>query len=52
MDYDGRAIAFSQGQTPRLFHPGAACNIKRWLRHTAWQLQNGLTAALSTATAN
>jgi transposase len=31
---------------------GAACNIKRWLRHTAWELQNGLTAALSAATAN
>ena len=31
---------------------GAACNIKRWLRHTAWELQNGLTAAQSAATAN
>ena len=31
---------------------GAACNIKPWLRYTAWELQNGLTAALSTATAN
>jgi len=31
---------------------GAACNIKRWLRHAAWELQSGLTAALSTATAN
>jgi len=31
---------------------GAACNIKRWLRHTAWELQNGWTSALSTATAN
>jgi hypothetical protein len=31
---------------------GAACNIKRWLRHTAWELQNGLTAALSAATAS
>jgi len=31
---------------------GAACNIKRWLRRTAWELQNGLNAALSTATAN
>ena len=31
---------------------GAACNIKRWLRRTAWELQNGWTTALSTATAN
>jgi len=31
---------------------GAASNVKRWLRHTAWELQNGLTAALSVATAN
>jgi hypothetical protein len=31
---------------------GAAGNIKRWLRHTAWELQNGLTAALSPATAS
>jgi hypothetical protein len=31
---------------------GAACNVKRWLRHTAWELQNGLTASLSVATAN
>jgi hypothetical protein len=31
---------------------GAACNIKRWLRHLAWELQNTLTAKLSTVTAN
>jgi hypothetical protein len=31
---------------------GAACNIKRWLRHRAWELQNTLTAKLSTVTAN
>jgi hypothetical protein len=31
---------------------GAACNIKRWLRRTAWELQNGLTANLSTVAAN
>jgi len=30
---------------------GAACNIKRWLRHTAWEMQNSLTAALNAATA-
>src|SRR5208282_2443856 len=30
----------------------AACNIKRWLRRTAWELRNGLTATLSPATAN
>jgi hypothetical protein len=30
----------------------AACNIKRWLRRTAWELQNGFTATLSPATAN
>ena len=30
---------------------GAACNIKRWLRRTAWELQNGATATLSTAPA-
>ena len=30
----------------------AACNIKRWLRRTAWELQNGLTATLNPATAN
>lgn len=31
---------------------GAACNIKRWLRRTAWELQNGLPAKLNTALAN
>jgi transposase len=31
---------------------GAACNVKRWLRRAAWQLQNGLTATLSAAVAN
>jgi hypothetical protein len=31
---------------------GAACNIKRWLRRTAWEWQNGLTAKLSIATAH
>jgi hypothetical protein len=31
---------------------GAACNIKRWLRRTAWEWQHGLTAQLSTATAH
>jgi hypothetical protein len=31
---------------------GAACNIKRWLRRTAWDLQNGLTAKLNTVLAN
>jgi hypothetical protein len=31
---------------------GAACNIKRWLRRTAWKLQNGLTANLNTVRAN
>jgi hypothetical protein len=30
---------------------GAACNIKRWLRRTAWELQSGLTATLSPAPA-
>lgn len=28
---------------------GAACNVKRWLRHAAWELQSGLTAKLSAA---
>ena len=31
---------------------GAACNIKRWLRRTTWELQNGLTATLSPAPAH
>ncbi|MGO9199376.1 MAG: transposase [Limisphaerales bacterium] len=31
---------------------GAAGNIKRWLRRLAWELQNTLTAKLSTGTAN
>jgi len=31
---------------------GAACNIKRWLRRAAWELQGGLTAKLSTAASN
>jgi transposase len=31
---------------------GAACNIKRWLRRTAWEWQNGLTAARPIAMAN
>ena len=31
---------------------GAACNIKRWLRRTAWELQNGLTATLNPAPAH
>jgi hypothetical protein len=30
---------------------GAACNVKRWLRRTAWELQSGLTATLSPAPA-
>jgi transposase len=30
---------------------GAACNIKRWLRRTAWELKNSLTATLDTVTA-
>jgi transposase len=28
---------------------GAACNVKRWLRRAAWELQSGLTAKLSAA---
>ena len=28
---------------------GAACNVKRWLRRAAWELQSGLTAQLSAA---
>jgi len=28
---------------------GAACNVKRWLRRAAWELQSGLTAKLSVA---
>ena len=43
--YRGLAKARLQG-----YFIGAACNIKRWLRHAAWELQNVLTAALSTAT--
>ena len=31
---------------------GAACNIKRWLRRAAWELQKGLTATLNPVTAN
>jgi hypothetical protein len=31
---------------------GAACNIKRWLRHAAWELQNSLTATLNPAPAH
>ncbi len=31
---------------------GAACNIKRWLRRTVWELQNGLTVAPSCAPAH
>jgi hypothetical protein len=31
---------------------GAACNIKRWLRRTAWELNNSLTATLHTVTAS
>ncbi|MGD1087069.1 MAG: transposase [Verrucomicrobiota bacterium] len=31
---------------------GAACNIKRWLRRLAWELQNTLIAKLSTVSAN
>jgi hypothetical protein len=30
---------------------GAACNIKRWLRRTAWEMQNALQATPSPATA-
>ena len=31
---------------------GAACNLKRWLRRAAWELQNGLTAKLNPVPAN
>jgi transposase len=31
---------------------GAACNVKRWLRRAAWELQSGLTVKLSAAPAN
>ena len=31
---------------------GAACNIKRWLRRAAWELQSGLTAQLNAVPAN
>jgi transposase len=31
---------------------GAACNVKRWLRRAAWELQSGLTAKLSAAPAS
>jgi transposase len=31
---------------------GAACNVKRWLRRIAWEMQNGLTAKLSAVAAN
>jgi hypothetical protein len=31
---------------------GAACNIKRWLRRAAWELQSGWTAQGSAAAAN
>ena len=45
--YRGLAKARLQG-----YFIGAACNIKRWLRRSAWELQNGSTAALNTATAS
>jgi hypothetical protein len=31
---------------------GAACNIKRWLRRTAWELQNAWAASLNPAPAH
>jgi transposase len=31
---------------------GAACNIKRWLRRTVWELNHSLTATLNTVTPN
>jgi hypothetical protein len=31
---------------------GAACNVKRWLRRAAWELESGLTAKLSAAPAS
>ena len=31
---------------------GAACNVKRWLRRAAWELQSALTAKLSAASAS
>jgi len=31
---------------------GAACNIKRWLRRTAWELNHSLTATLNPVTAH
>ena len=31
---------------------GAACTIKRWLRRTAWEWQNSLTATLNSVTAS
>jgi transposase len=34
------------------YFSGAACNVKRWLRRAAWQLQNGLAATVSAAAAN
>ena len=31
---------------------GAACNVKRWLRRVAWEMQNGMTAKLSALATN
>jgi transposase len=37
---------------PQNYFIAAACNIKRWLRRAAWELQNTLTVALSPAPAH
>jgi IS5 family transposase len=34
------------------YFAGAACNIKRWVRRTAWELKNSVTAKVSAAPAN
>jgi IS5 family transposase len=31
---------------------GAACNLKRWLRRLAWEMQNGLGPARTAAAAH
>jgi IS5 family transposase len=37
---------------PQSYFIGAACNIKRWLRRTAWELQNAWAASLNPAPAH
>jgi hypothetical protein len=34
------------------YFSGAACNVKRWLRRAAWELQSGLTPTPSAVAAN